>query len=149
MSKLGHLTCSPPAPPPRFFSFQAVKASTEATELLQNIRQAKERAERELEKLHSREDSPEGIKKKLAEAEVSRGPPAPGPAAPGPWLCGGEVQAPPSLCSPLFKPLFLSARSSEPERLGNVLPKGEKRLSQKVRVERCFDENLSVLFVFL
>uniref|UniRef100_A0A8C2RMJ4 Citron Rho-interacting kinase n=1 Tax=Capra hircus TaxID=9925 RepID=A0A8C2RMJ4_CAPHI len=47
----------------------AVKASTEATELLQNIRQAKERAERELEKLHNREDSSEGIKKKLVEAE--------------------------------------------------------------------------------
>lgn len=54
-------------------SHQAVKASTEATELLQNIRQAKERAERELEKLHNREDSSEGIKKKLVEAEVSRG----------------------------------------------------------------------------
>lgn len=53
------------------FSCQAVKASTEATELLQNIRQAKERAERELEKLHNREDSSEGIKKKLVEAEVS------------------------------------------------------------------------------
>lgn len=53
------------------FSRQAVKASTEATELLQNIRQAKERAERELEKLHNREDSSEGIKKKLVEAEVS------------------------------------------------------------------------------
>jgi hypothetical protein len=62
------------------FSRQAVKASTEATELLQNIRQAKERAERELEKLHNREDSSEGIKKKLVEAEVSgerRGPPQP------------------------------------------------------------------------
>ncbi|XP_007464935.1 PREDICTED: citron Rho-interacting kinase [Lipotes vexillifer] len=51
---------------------QAVKASTEATELLQNIRQAKERAERELEKLHNREDSSEGIKKKLVEAEERR-----------------------------------------------------------------------------
>uniref|UniRef100_A0A8C2RKE1 Citron Rho-interacting kinase n=1 Tax=Capra hircus TaxID=9925 RepID=A0A8C2RKE1_CAPHI len=50
----------------------AVKASTEATELLQNIRQAKERAERELEKLHNREDSSEGIKKKLVEAEERR-----------------------------------------------------------------------------
>lgn len=146
VSKLGHLTCPPPL---RFFSFQAVKASTEATELLQNIRQAKERAERELEKLHNREDSSEGIKKKLVEAEVSRGPPAPGPAAPGLWLCGDEMQAPPSLCSPLFKPLFLSTHSSEPERLGNVFPKGEKHLSQKLRVERCFDKNLSFPFVFL
>nr|XP_048278869.1 citron Rho-interacting kinase isoform X1 [Myodes glareolus] len=51
---------------------KAVKASTEATELLQNIRQAKERAERELEKLHNREDSSEGIKKKLVEAEERR-----------------------------------------------------------------------------
>ncbi|KAF5929243.1 hypothetical protein HPG69_019264 [Diceros bicornis minor] len=51
---------------------KAVKASTEATELLQNIRQAKERAERELEKLQNREDSSEGIKKKLIEAEERR-----------------------------------------------------------------------------
>ncbi|GAB1290070.1 Citron Rho-interacting kinase [Apodemus speciosus] len=51
---------------------KAVKASTEATELLQNIRQAKERAERELEKLHNREDSSEGIRKKLVEAEERR-----------------------------------------------------------------------------
>ncbi|XP_037012096.1 citron Rho-interacting kinase isoform X8 [Artibeus jamaicensis] len=51
---------------------KAVKASTEATELLQNIRQAKERAERELEKLQNREDSSEGIKKKLVEAEERR-----------------------------------------------------------------------------
>lgn len=58
-------------------SRQAVKASTEATELLQNIRQAKERAERELEKLHNREDSSEGIKKKLVEAEVSGALPQP------------------------------------------------------------------------
>uniref|UniRef100_A0A6I8N5Y4 Citron Rho-interacting kinase n=1 Tax=Ornithorhynchus anatinus TaxID=9258 RepID=A0A6I8N5Y4_ORNAN len=48
---------------------KAVKASSEATELLQNIRQAKERAERELEKLQNREDSSEGMKKKLFEAE--------------------------------------------------------------------------------
>lgn len=64
----------PPAP-----SFwQAVKASTEATELLQNIRQAKERAERELERLQNREDSSEGIKKKLVEAEVSVATTGPG-----------------------------------------------------------------------
>lgn len=56
-----------------FFSLdlQAVKASSEATELLQNIRQAKERAEKELEKLQNREDSNESMKKKLLEAEVS------------------------------------------------------------------------------
>ncbi|CAI9607437.1 unnamed protein product [Staurois parvus] len=51
---------------------KAVKASTEATELLQNIRQAKERAEKELEKLKNREDSNDGIKKKLSEAEERR-----------------------------------------------------------------------------
>uniref|UniRef100_A0A8C8SYH7 Citron Rho-interacting kinase n=1 Tax=Pelusios castaneus TaxID=367368 RepID=A0A8C8SYH7_9SAUR len=50
----------------------AVKASSEATELLQNIRQAKERAEKELEKLQNREDSNEGMKKKLLEAEERR-----------------------------------------------------------------------------
>ncbi|XP_010173181.1 citron Rho-interacting kinase isoform X2 [Antrostomus carolinensis] len=48
---------------------KAVKASSEATELLQNIRQAKERAEKELEKLQNREDSNESMKKKLLEAE--------------------------------------------------------------------------------
>uniref|UniRef100_A0A8C4XKT7 Citron Rho-interacting kinase n=1 Tax=Falco tinnunculus TaxID=100819 RepID=A0A8C4XKT7_FALTI len=51
---------------------KAVKASSEATELLQNIRQAKERAEKELEKLQNREDSNESIKKKLLEAEERR-----------------------------------------------------------------------------
>uniref|UniRef100_A0A8C5P682 Citron Rho-interacting kinase n=1 Tax=Leptobrachium leishanense TaxID=445787 RepID=A0A8C5P682_9ANUR len=51
---------------------KAVKASSEATELLQNIRQAKERAEKELEKLKNREDSNDGIKKKLFEAEERR-----------------------------------------------------------------------------
>ncbi|XP_023964506.1 citron Rho-interacting kinase isoform X5 [Chrysemys picta bellii] len=51
---------------------KAVKASSEATELLQNIRQAKERAEKELEKLQNREDSNEGMKKKLLEAEERR-----------------------------------------------------------------------------
>ncbi|KAM9331115.1 citron Rho-interacting kinase [Gastrophryne carolinensis] len=51
---------------------KAVKASSEATELLQNIRQAKERAEKELEKLRNREDSSDGIKKKLIEAEERR-----------------------------------------------------------------------------
>ncbi|XP_063310672.1 citron Rho-interacting kinase [Pelobates fuscus] len=51
---------------------KAIKASSEATELLQNIRQAKERAEKELEKLKNREDSNDGIKKKLFEAEERR-----------------------------------------------------------------------------
>ncbi|CAJ0944668.1 unnamed protein product [Ranitomeya imitator] len=53
-------------------SVTAVKASSEATELLQNIRQAKERAEKELEKLKNREDSNDGIKQKLFEAEERR-----------------------------------------------------------------------------
>ncbi|KAG8455787.1 hypothetical protein GDO86_001833 [Hymenochirus boettgeri] len=51
---------------------KAVKASSEATELLQNIRQAKERAEKELDKLKDREDSNDGIRKKLREAEERR-----------------------------------------------------------------------------
>lgn len=49
---------------------QAVKASTEATELLQSVRQAKERLERELERLQSREDSSESLRKRLQETEV-------------------------------------------------------------------------------
>ncbi|XP_051777549.1 citron rho-interacting kinase isoform X2 [Erpetoichthys calabaricus] len=51
---------------------KAVKASSEATELLQNIRQAKERVERELERLQNREDSSDSLKKKLREAEDGR-----------------------------------------------------------------------------
>ncbi|NXJ00200.1 CTRO kinase, partial [Psophia crepitans] len=49
-----------------------VMSGSEATELLQNIRQAKERAEKELEKLQNREDSNESMKKKLLEAEERR-----------------------------------------------------------------------------
>lgn len=49
---------------------QAVKASTEATELLQNIRQAKERLERELERLQNKEDSSDSLRKRLRESEV-------------------------------------------------------------------------------
>ncbi|XP_075424502.1 citron Rho-interacting kinase isoform X6 [Ascaphus truei] len=51
---------------------KAVKASSEATELLQNIRQAKETAEKEMEKLQNREDSADGMKKRLFEAEERR-----------------------------------------------------------------------------
>uniref|UniRef100_A0A3B3QXA9 Citron rho-interacting serine/threonine kinase n=1 Tax=Paramormyrops kingsleyae TaxID=1676925 RepID=A0A3B3QXA9_9TELE len=51
---------------------QAVKASTEATELLQSVRQAKERLERELERLQSREDSSESLRKRLRETEEGR-----------------------------------------------------------------------------
>ncbi|XP_058850206.1 citron Rho-interacting kinase-like isoform X2 [Acipenser ruthenus] len=51
---------------------KAVKASTEATELLQNIRQAKERVEQELGRLQSREDSSNSLKKKLRDTEEGR-----------------------------------------------------------------------------
>nr|XP_023696599.1 citron Rho-interacting kinase-like isoform X8 [Paramormyrops kingsleyae] len=51
---------------------KAVKASTEATELLQSVRQAKERLERELERLQSREDSSESLRKRLRETEEGR-----------------------------------------------------------------------------
>ncbi|MGH0162604.1 UNVERIFIED_CONTAM: hypothetical protein FKN15_043255 [Acipenser sinensis] len=51
---------------------KAVKASTEATELLQNIRQAKERVEQELGRLQSREDSSDSLKKKLRDTEEGR-----------------------------------------------------------------------------
>uniref|UniRef100_UPI00398F48EE citron Rho-interacting kinase-like isoform X2 n=1 Tax=Pristiophorus japonicus TaxID=55135 RepID=UPI00398F48EE len=51
---------------------KAVKASSEATDLLQNVRQAKERAERDVEKLQGRENSSESIRKKLVESEERR-----------------------------------------------------------------------------
>ncbi|KAJ8285784.1 hypothetical protein GJAV_G00030920 [Gymnothorax javanicus] len=51
---------------------KAVKASTEATELLQNIRQAKERLERELERLQNKEDSSDSLRKRLRETEDGR-----------------------------------------------------------------------------
>uniref|UniRef100_A0A8C9W3Q9 Citron rho-interacting serine/threonine kinase n=1 Tax=Scleropages formosus TaxID=113540 RepID=A0A8C9W3Q9_SCLFO len=51
---------------------KAVKASTEATELLQNVRQAKERLERELERLQNREDSSESLRRKLRETEEGK-----------------------------------------------------------------------------
>uniref|UniRef100_A0A673LCU6 non-specific serine/threonine protein kinase n=1 Tax=Sinocyclocheilus rhinocerous TaxID=307959 RepID=A0A673LCU6_9TELE len=50
----------------------AVKASTEATELLQNIRQAKERLERELERLRSKSDPSDTLRRRLRETEVRR-----------------------------------------------------------------------------
>jgi len=49
---------------------QAVKASTEATELLQNVRQAKERLERDLERLRGKTDSSDTLKRRLRETEV-------------------------------------------------------------------------------
>lgn len=51
---------------------QAVKASTEATDLLQNIRQAKERLERDLERLRSKGDSTDTLRRRLRETEVRR-----------------------------------------------------------------------------
>ncbi|XP_056130330.1 citron Rho-interacting kinase [Lampris incognitus] len=48
---------------------KAVKASTEATELLQNIRQAKERLERELERLRGKTDPSDTLKRRLRETE--------------------------------------------------------------------------------
>ncbi|KAJ8414747.1 hypothetical protein AAFF_G00022700 [Aldrovandia affinis] len=51
---------------------KAVKASTEATELLQNIRLAKERLERELERLHNKEDSSDSLRRRLRETEDGR-----------------------------------------------------------------------------
>uniref|UniRef100_A0AAQ5Y5Y3 Citron Rho-interacting kinase n=1 Tax=Amphiprion ocellaris TaxID=80972 RepID=A0AAQ5Y5Y3_AMPOC len=51
---------------------QAVKASTEATELLQNVRQAKERLERDLERLRGKTDSSDTLKRRLRETEEGR-----------------------------------------------------------------------------
>ncbi|XP_064210250.1 citron rho-interacting kinase isoform X2 [Anguilla rostrata] len=51
---------------------KAVKASSEATELLQNIRQAKERLEREVERLQNKEDSSDGLRRRLRESEDGR-----------------------------------------------------------------------------
>lgn len=54
-------------------TLQAVKASTEATELLQNIRQAKERLERDLERLRNKSDPSDTLRRRLRETEVWRG----------------------------------------------------------------------------
>ncbi|KAL7838208.1 hypothetical protein AOLI_G00266120 [Acnodon oligacanthus] len=51
---------------------KAVKASTEATELLQNIRQAKERLERELERLRCKSDPSDTLRRRLRETEEGR-----------------------------------------------------------------------------
>ncbi|XP_043103447.1 citron Rho-interacting kinase isoform X6 [Puntigrus tetrazona] len=48
---------------------KAVKASTEATELLQNVRQAKERLERDLERFQTKEDSTDSLRRRLRETE--------------------------------------------------------------------------------
>uniref|UniRef100_A0A4W6CR15 Citron Rho-interacting kinase n=1 Tax=Lates calcarifer TaxID=8187 RepID=A0A4W6CR15_LATCA len=49
-----------------------MKASTEATELLQNVRQAKERLERDLERLRGKTDSSDTLKRRLRETEEGR-----------------------------------------------------------------------------
>ncbi|XP_055077642.1 citron rho-interacting kinase [Periophthalmus magnuspinnatus] len=51
---------------------KAVKASSEATELLQNVRQAKERLERDLERLRGKSDNSDTLKRRLREAEEGR-----------------------------------------------------------------------------
>ncbi|XP_042585181.1 citron Rho-interacting kinase-like isoform X8 [Cyprinus carpio] len=48
---------------------KAVKASTEATELLQSVRQAKERLERDLERLQTKEDSTDSLRRRLRDTE--------------------------------------------------------------------------------
>uniref|UniRef100_A0A8C6LTC0 non-specific serine/threonine protein kinase n=1 Tax=Nothobranchius furzeri TaxID=105023 RepID=A0A8C6LTC0_NOTFU len=55
-----------------YSSFYRVKASTEATELLQNVRQAKERLERDLERLRGKTDSSDTLKRRLRETEEGR-----------------------------------------------------------------------------
>uniref|UniRef100_A0A4W4FMH3 Citron rho-interacting serine/threonine kinase b n=1 Tax=Electrophorus electricus TaxID=8005 RepID=A0A4W4FMH3_ELEEL len=50
----------------------AVKASTEATELLQNVRQAKERLEQDVERVQTREDSTDSLRRRLRETEDGR-----------------------------------------------------------------------------
>lgn len=61
----------------RLHVLQAVKASTEATDLLQNVRQAKERMERDLERLQTKEDSSDSLRRRLRETEVRHEWPAP------------------------------------------------------------------------
>ncbi|XP_056266907.1 citron rho-interacting kinase [Pseudoliparis swirei] len=51
---------------------KAVKASTEATELLQSVRQAKERLERDLERLRGKSESSDTLKRRLRETEEGR-----------------------------------------------------------------------------
>ncbi|XP_036384432.1 citron Rho-interacting kinase-like [Megalops cyprinoides] len=51
---------------------KAVKASTEATELLQNVRQSKERLEREVERLRNKADPSDTLRRRLRETEEGR-----------------------------------------------------------------------------
>uniref|UniRef100_A0A672FB57 Citron rho-interacting serine/threonine kinase b n=1 Tax=Salarias fasciatus TaxID=181472 RepID=A0A672FB57_SALFA len=51
---------------------KALKASAEATDLLQTMRVAKERLERDLERLQTREDSSDSLRRRLRETEDGR-----------------------------------------------------------------------------
>uniref|UniRef100_A0A8D0D2Y2 Citron rho-interacting serine/threonine kinase n=1 Tax=Sander lucioperca TaxID=283035 RepID=A0A8D0D2Y2_SANLU len=51
---------------------KSLKASAEATDLLQNMRVAKERMERDLERLHNKEDSSDSLRRRLRETEDGR-----------------------------------------------------------------------------
>lgn len=56
-----------------YFSFicQSLKASAEATDLLQSMRVVKERLERDLERIQHKEDSSDSLRRRLRETEVS------------------------------------------------------------------------------
>lgn len=49
---------------------QSLRASAEATDLLQTMRMAKERLERDLERLQNKEDSSDSLRRRLRETEV-------------------------------------------------------------------------------
>uniref|UniRef100_A0A3B4AQU0 Uncharacterized protein n=1 Tax=Periophthalmus magnuspinnatus TaxID=409849 RepID=A0A3B4AQU0_9GOBI len=51
---------------------KALKASAEATELLQSVRVSKERIERDLERLQNKEDSSDSLRRRLRETEDGR-----------------------------------------------------------------------------
>ncbi|KAA8578928.1 hypothetical protein FQN60_017521 [Etheostoma spectabile] len=51
---------------------KSLKATAEATDLLQNMRVAKERMERDLERLHNKEDSSDSLRRRLRETEDGR-----------------------------------------------------------------------------
>lgn len=51
-------------------SLKALKASSEATDHLQNMKMAKEHLERDLERLQNKEDSSDSLRRRLRETEV-------------------------------------------------------------------------------
>lgn len=51
-------------------NYQALKANAEATDLLQTMKMAKERTERDLERLQNKEDSSDSLRRRLRETEV-------------------------------------------------------------------------------